>query len=189
MKKMDTKKIAKVISIAIVVVTILQLLFMFVPIFTYEYKDEGTKTASMQDYAWGKTAAMKKYKFQPLDRKYNINDYVTGIVLTFLLGVLTVVFTLLNSEGIVSIVFSLGYGGVSVWTFLTGEIFQYGATGLKLGPVTYDASTIVTISLVLSIIAAVLVLARVYPWLEGRFLAPMRYRKAKIAEYNAKMAE
>lgn len=159
------KKPVNLLGILLVVLMLVQVVLMFLP-----YFELNGEVYSMQDFAWFKCEKINK-QFNKLIDDYYINDYVMGIVLTFVFGVLGLLMTALEiryaAEGYTTMgtitVKLLGYVFCVAWVlyglpdFLGNSIHQFGNPGIQyacLGCVAVGA-VIVIVRAVLSLVAFV----------------------------------
>lgn len=153
------KTFAKILTIALVVLLLAQLVLMFLPYFTFtpvkslSNPDPVETDYSLQDYCWTKTAELKK-TFKSLIPKYDINDYAHSLVLTFVFGLAAVVFNLLNGNMLVTQGVTILWGVLGISCFATNEILAFGAMNLWIP----------TVSIIIIAVAMAVQAARLVPY-------------------------
>ena len=115
----------RLVSYLIAAVALAQVVLMFVP-----YYNNGEVTTSIQGYVWTQYAAFKDYfktEFANRGLEYAINSQVGAPILMLVLGVLTLVFTVIYPEKIRAIVVALAYGIAAIWGLASTLTLQLGS--------------------------------------------------------------
>ncbi len=153
------KTFAKILTVLLVVLVLGQVVMMFLPYFTFTPEvslsnpDPVETDYSLQEYCWTKTAEMKK-TFKKLIDDYNINDYAHSLVLTFLVGVASIVLNIIGGDWLVSQIATLAWSVLGLGCFATNGILEFGAQNLWIP----------TVSLILCGIGLAAQLARLVPY-------------------------
>lgn len=153
------KTFAKILTIALVVLLLAQLVLMFLPYFTFtpvktlSNPDPVESDYSLQEYCWTKTAELEK-TFKALVDDYNINDYAHSLVLTFIVGAMAVVFNLINGNMLVSQGVTVLWGVLGISCFTTNGILEFGAKNLWIP----------TVSIIIIAVAMAVQAARLVPY-------------------------
>lgn len=155
------KKINTILGFAIAVLLLVQMAVLFLPYFTV-----GDNTYSIQNAVWDKVPEVNKAFVDeanaPLSEdddpiEIPVNTYGPMLGLTFLMSIATLISLLASRKAIFPAVFSVAWGGVATYTYLTTDILTTGNATLRL------------VHIILIVIADVLILARLYPWFCVRF--------------------
>lgn len=166
------KKIIGITTIVLVVLLIAQIALLFMPFFedripeksyANNYNPQPTDY-SMMDYAFFKTNEMKpifKAEVKEVfgDKKYLSNNYVMGIVFIFALGAVAAVSNIVSRRSFFTHLISVLWAAISIPAFF--------------GPIMTLPNTVQwirTAGLAISIVGALLVLVRLYPWFASRYL-------------------
>lgn len=179
------KKIIGITTIVLVVLLIAQVSLLFMPFFEDRVPDPSYQNNydpqptdySMMDYAFLKTQEMKpifKAEVKEVfgDKKYLSNNYVMGIVFTFALGAVAAVSNIVSRR--------------SFFTHLISVLWAVFSIPAFFDPIMILPNTVQWIrmaGLAISIVGAVLVVARLYPWFAWRFL------KKRFVEKDAEVAQ
>ena len=177
------QKIVNITTIALVVLLVLQVALLFMPFFedrvpkkTYFIPDPQPTDYSMMDYAFFKTEEME-YFFKPEtkavfgDKKYLPNNYCMGIVYVFALGMVALVSNIVSRKAFFTHIVSV------LWAIMALPAF--------FGPIMTLANTVQWIrwaGFALSVVGALLVFGRLYPWFAGRFMKKKYIEKEKAAQ-------
>lgn len=175
------KKAVNVLSILVIVLVLAQVVCMFLPYWTLTpvadrllNPNPQPTDYSIQDYCWTECRTMNKifekmFKENYNGAKYVSNDYVLGLVLTFLLGVLAIVFSVIKlvkniSKTKAPVVntlshgFGLAWAGVALYNFFLNFILaltSYPMVHTMLIVFAIPAAVAVAVRLVLDIIIGI----------------------------------
>lgn len=173
------KKAINILAILAVVLILVQIVCMFLPYWRLTpiadrvNKDPQPTEYSMQQYCWSETRTLNKIfekQFKAdYDAKYDGNDYIISLVLTFVIGVLAMAFMVLDlikklttipskAFTVLSHFFSLAWAGIALWTFFTNFILTLGVHPMVLTvciAASVPAAVIIVVRLVLNVISAV----------------------------------
>ena len=173
------KKAINILAILAVVLILVQIVCMLLPYWRLTpiadrlNKDPQITDYSMQQYCWTETRVMQKIfekQFKDdYDAKYNGNDYIISLVLTFLFGGLAIALTVLDlikkltkipskTFTVLSHIFSLAWAGTALWTFFMNFILTLGVHPMVLTvciAASVPAAVIIVVRLVLNVITAV----------------------------------
>lgn len=147
------KKTVNLLSILIIVMLLVQLVCMFLPYFNLTpiadrvNKNPVPTDYSIQQYCWTDCATMNKI-FNKMIDDYDSNDYAISLVLTFVLGVISLGVIALNLKNVLtgipgpvlrvlSHAFSILWVGIGLFCFLTNYILTLGVY-----PMVWTASVI-----------------------------------------------
>ena len=168
------KTFAKILTIALVVLVLAQVVFMFLPFFHYTPEktlmlpDPQPTDYSLQSYVWVKTQELEK-TFKTLIDDYFVNDYAHGLALTFLVGLIAIGCNVFNGNMLLSQIASVLWGVLCVSTFATNPILEFGTKNTWLVPA----------SLIIGIVGLVVAVARLIPYTV--FTIEKNRRKKRLA--------
>ncbi len=179
MKKLESfNKVIKILSIALMVLLAVQVALMFLPFFEDRLPDPTPKVPepvvgdfSMMDFAFFDTADVSSFikdevKYQG---KYDINDFVMGIVFAFALGATALVSNICSTKSIFTNIVSVLWAIAAPIAFLFDDVMALGNQGIRWACVA------------VSLVGTVVVLARLYPWFCVKFLSTKIKRQEKAA--------
>ena len=162
-------KITKILSAAFMVFMLAQIALMFLPYFKFTDLLDEHHSVSLQGWVWIEcgSAAMNSY-FKQFIEGFKFNEHFGGLVLTFACGLVGFVTTLMDFVGMftddtrpvasaIGQIFSALWLGLGLATFLGEEALLYGDL------------TIRTAGIIVLAVAAVVYLARLYPWFCAKF--------------------
>lgn len=175
------KKAVNVLSVLVIVLVLAQIVCMFLPYWTLTpiadrllNPNPQPTDFSIQDYCWTECRTMNKifdkmFKENYNGAKYVTNDYVLGLVLTFLFGVLAIALSVIKTvksilktkAPLVNVLchgLSLAWAGVALYNFFFNFILTltaYPMVHTLLIAFAIPAAVVVVVRLVLDIIIGV----------------------------------
>lgn len=148
------KKTNEILSILIIVLVLAQAVLMFIPFFNF-----GGTAYSIQDYVFAKTGEIGKYiDANNVIADYKVNDYAPMLALTFLVSIVMLVSNVLSRRALFSHLSAVVWGVLAAIVYLTNGILKYGDPTVRL------------VHIIVILVAGVLSLVRLYPWICYRYL-------------------
>lgn len=152
------KKPANLLSIAVMVLVLLQVVLMFLPYWTLtaaptkKVPDPQPQNYSLQSLCWTDTEDMGEIFEDTLaekDEEYVVNDNIVGLVLTFIAGCAVIVLGLLNIKNVLSgfhtasatLIRVIGYVLPFIWAyfgvdaFFNSQVLGMGNQGIYMASV------------------------------------------------------
>lgn len=186
MKKLESfNKLIKIMSIALIVLLAAQVVMVFLPFFedrtpeaTAKVPDPVAGDYSMMDYAFFKTEEVSSFLKTDLKlgKKYEVNDFVMGIVFAFALGATALVANICSQKSIFTNIVSVMWAAMAPVAFLFDDVMALGNQGIRWGCV------------VVSIVGGLIALVRLYPWFCVKFLSVKIKKKERAAAAAAAQA-
>ena len=184
------KKTVNVLSIAIILLLLVQIVVMFMPYFDFADMVKPTKrdpnpksVFTLQDYCWMDTEDMGKNFFKELIEDYNVNDHAVPLVLAFVIGCVAVILNAMNFANSFNTYITFRAGLITVLTHAITGFWCYVAINAYLtsGVLQFGNQDLYMVSLIAIFAATGITALRLIVQITAAIVKSNKARKARIA--------